>query len=58
MEKEFTVKHKCGHTEKYTFYGKSSGHCAAAARSAMFLNCLKCFSKLPIVKEAKKLDVL
>ena len=57
MEQEFKVKHKCGHIEKHTFYGKSIRHCAAAARSAMFLNCSKCFSNLPIVKEAKKLDV-
>ena len=58
MKQEFTVKHKCGHTEKHDFWGLKLSHCAASARQAKELNCSKCFSKLPIVKEAKKLGLL
>jgi hypothetical protein len=58
MFKTFKVKHKCGHSEKHTFYGKSIQHCAAAARSSMVFNCSECFAKLPIVQAAKKLGIL
>ena len=58
MFKKFIVKHKCGHSEKHIFHGKSIGHCTAAARNSMVFNCSKCFAKLPIVEAAKKLDIL
>jgi hypothetical protein len=58
MFKTFTVKHKCGHSEKHAFYGKSLRHCTAAARNSMVFNCSECFAKLPMVKEVKKLDIL
>lgn len=58
MFKTLIVKHKCGHSEKHIFYGKSIGHCAAAARNSIFFNCSDCFSKLPIVEAVKKLDIL